>query len=67
MSGVVQVEFYIEPDGSITSPEIKKGPIPALDEQALKIVSEMPNWQPALKYGHPIRCRYRLPLYYLNR
>ena len=67
VSGVVQVEFYIEPDGSITSPEIKKGLIPALDEQALKIVSEMPNWQPALKHGRPIRCRYRLPLYYLNR
>lgn len=64
VSGVVLVEFNIEPDGSITSPEIKKRLFPALDEQALKIVSEMPNWQPALKSGRPIRCRYRLPLYY---
>ncbi|MBO4488428.1 MAG: energy transducer TonB [Bacteroidales bacterium] len=62
--GVVLVEFTIEADGSVTSPEIKMELFSALDEQALRIVSEMPRWNPAFKDGHPVRCRYRIPMRY---
>ncbi|MBR5921682.1 MAG: energy transducer TonB [Bacteroidales bacterium] len=37
---------------------------PALDEQALRIVNEMPRWNPAAKNGRPVDCRCRLILYY---
>ena len=62
--GTVLLEFTIEADGSVTSPEIKMNLFPALDEQALRIVSEMPRWSPALKNGTPVRCRYQMPMYY---
>lgn len=62
--GTVLIEFTIEADGSVTSPEIKMELFPALDEQALRIVSEMPRWSPALKDGRPVRCRYQMPMYY---
>lgn len=62
--GVVLMEFTIEADGSVTSPEIKVPLFPALDEQAMRIVSEMPHWSPALKNGNPVRCRYQMPMYY---
>ena len=64
MIGTVLVEFNIEADGSVTSPEIKMNLFPTLDEQALRIVSEMPRWNPALKDGLPVRCRYQMPMYY---
>jgi hypothetical protein len=62
--GTVLMEFTIEADGSVTSPEIKVPLFPALDEQAMQIVSEMPRWNPALKNGYPVRCRYQMPMYY---
>ena len=62
--GVVLVEFDIEPDGSVSNTELKRSLFPALDEQALRIVKEMPRWQPALKDGSPVRCRYLIPFYY---
>ncbi len=62
--GVVLMEFTIEADGSVTSPEIKVPLFLALNEQALQIVSEMPRWSPALKDGRPVRCRYQMPMHY---
>lgn len=62
--GVVLMEFTIEADGSVTSPEIKVPLFPALNEQAMQIVSEMPRWSPALKDGRPVRCRYQMPMHY---
>ena len=62
--GVVLVEFDIEPDGSIANAELNRSLFPALDEQALRIVKEMPRWQPAFKDGSPVRCRYLIPFYY---
>ena len=64
VSGVVQVEFDIEPDGSVANAELKNSLFPALDEQALRIVREMPRWQPALKEGSPVRCHYLIPFRY---
>lgn len=62
--GVVLVEFDIEPDGSVANAELKRSLFPALDEQALRIVKEMPRWQPAFKDGRPVRCHYLIPFYY---
>ncbi|MBR4136276.1 MAG: energy transducer TonB [Bacteroidales bacterium] len=64
INGVVLMEFTIEADGSVTSPEIKVPLFFPLNEQALRIVSEMPRWSPALKDGHPVRSRYQMPMYY---
>ncbi len=62
--GVVLVEFDIEADGSVANAELKNSLFPELDKQALRIVKEMPHWQPALKNGSPVRCRYLIPFYY---
>lgn len=64
VSGVVLVEFFIEADGSVSMPEIKRKLFPDLDEQALRIVRNMPRWKPASKNGQAVRCRYKIPLYY---
>lgn len=60
--GTVLVEFTVEADGSISSPEIKVQLFPDCDENALQIVREMPRWQPATYKGKPIRCSFVLPV-----
>ena len=60
--GTVLVEFTIEADGNISSPEIKVRLFPDCDENALQIVREMPRWQPATYKGKPVRCSFVLPV-----
>jgi hypothetical protein len=62
--GAVVVEFDINTFGQVNNPKLTRSLFPALDEQALRLVNEMPRWDPASKNGHPVNCRYQLILYY---
>ncbi len=60
--GRVIVSFIIEKDGSIDSIKVVRSPDPALSEEAVRLVSEMPKWVPARYYNKTIRSRYFLPI-----
>ena len=60
--GTVLVEFVVEADGSISSPEIKVPLSPDCDENALQMVRDMPCWQPATFKGKPVSCPFILPV-----
>lgn len=60
--GRVIVSFIIEKDGSIDSIKVVRSPDPALSEEAVRLVSEMPKWKPARYYNKAIRSRYLLPI-----
>lgn len=60
--GRVIVSFIIEKDGSIDSIKVVRSPDPALSEEAVRLVSEMPKWKPARYYNKTIRSRYLLPI-----
>ncbi len=64
IQGRVIVRFTIEKDGSITDVEVARSVYPALDEEAVRVVSMMPKWKPATKKGEPIRCKYILPIFF---
>ncbi|MFN3801173.1 energy transducer TonB [Belliella pelovolcani] len=60
--GVVLVNFRITKEGKIIKPYVSQGVHPALDKEALRIVSEMPHWTPALQNGVPREVAYQLPI-----
>lgn len=62
IQGRVIVSFIIEKDGSIDSIKVVRSPDPALSEEAVRLVSEMPKWKPARYYNKTIRSRYLLPI-----
>ena len=33
-----------------------------LKTEALRVVAKMPNWQPAMRRGEPLRVKYTLPI-----
>jgi protein TonB len=35
---------------------------PALDKEAIRVVSSMPNWIPGRQKGKPVRVKYTLPI-----
>ena len=64
IQGRVIVRFTVEKDGSITDVEVARSLHPVLDEEAVRVVSMMPKWQPAMRKGDPIRSKFSLPIYF---
>lgn len=60
--GRTVVKFIVEPNGAITNCQVLKGNTPLLDAEAIRVVSNMPKWEPGKKDGKPIRCSYSLPV-----
>ncbi len=51
--GLVSVTFVVENDGRITGARISKSVSPALDAEALRVISEMPRWIAGKQGGKP--------------
>lgn len=65
--GRIYVTFVVEIDGSITGVDVMRGGLTnVLNYAAMKLVGEMPNWNPAQVNGEFVRSRCRLPITYRN-
>ncbi len=62
IQGRVIVLFTVEKDGSITDVEVVRGVHPALDEEAVRVVSMMPKWKPGTQMGDIVRTKFTLPV-----
>lgn len=58
----VLVSFVVDKDGTIDSITVLRSLDPLLDEEAVRLVSTMPKWQPATLRGKVVRERYVLPV-----
>lgn len=65
MEGTVIVKFYIELDGSVSQPEIIDSVSAPLDREALKLIENMPNWEPGKRGTNPVRTEVKLPVRFL--
>ena len=54
VEGKVMVLAVIGPDGKVREAEIQRGIRQDIDEEALRLVREMPNWYPAEKSGRAV-------------
>lgn len=62
IEGTVVVNFIVTANGSITGAKIVRGIGGGCDLEALRIVSSMPKWTPAIKNGIPAMSTYSLPI-----
>lgn len=66
--GRVIVQFVVEKDGRITNAEVvralDKG---ACDQEALRVINSMPNWNPGKQRGKPVSVRYTVPVNFILR
>jgi len=62
--GQVIVEFIIDSTGAVTRPSIKNGIGAGCDEEALRVVSSMPAWNPGKQGGKAVPVRMRVPIYF---
>ncbi|UCG28654.1 MAG: energy transducer TonB [Bacteroidales bacterium] len=65
ISGRVFVQFVVEPDGSVNKVEVIRGVDPALDKEAIRVVSSSPKWEPGKQRGKPVRVSYTFPIVFV--
>lgn len=60
--GRVYLSFVVEPDGSITNIEVKRGVSGDLDREAKRVLRKMPKWAAGEAGGKKVRTRCSLPI-----
>ncbi len=62
IQGRVYVNFVIEKNGGISNAEVVRGVDPLLDDEALRVVKNLPKMTPAKQRGKPVRMSFTLPI-----
>ncbi|OON70747.1 energy transducer TonB [Hymenobacter sp. CRA2] len=62
VEGKVFVNFIVRPDGHISDVQVTKGIGAGCDEEALRVVSQMPPWQPGKQNGRVVSVSYTVPI-----
>ncbi len=62
VSGRVYISFVVNADGSLTEVQVLKGIGFGCDEEARRVVSSMPRWQPGRQSGRAVRVKFNLPI-----
>ncbi|SER11851.1 energy transducer TonB [Pedobacter rhizosphaerae] len=60
VQGTVLLSFVIERDGSITDVELLKGVMESLDEEAIRVVSASPKWNPGMQDNRLVRVKFNI-------
>ena len=63
--GTVIVSFVVGKSGEIRNVEVMRPVDPALDQEAIRVVSNMPKWVPAMNNDRPCASYYRLPVNFI--
>ncbi len=62
IEGRVYLEFVVNRDGSIQDVKVTKGIGGGCDEEAVRVVSKCPPWNPGKQRGKPVRSRFQVPI-----
>lgn len=62
IEGTSYIEFIVKANGEITEVSVKASSHPILDEEALRVVHKMPNWEPGVMDGQAVSAQVTLPI-----
>ena len=62
ISGRVVVSFVVERDGTVSNIQVLQSPDRSLGEEATRVVSSSPKWEPGMQRNQPVRVKYTLPV-----
>lgn len=62
IQGTVYVTFVVEKDGSITDVRVLRGIGGGCDEETIRVVKNMPKWEPGEHRGKPVRVQFNMPM-----
>ena len=67
VQGRVTLQFTIERDGSVTKVKVLRGIDPALDKEAIRVVSMSPKWKPGRQRDRAVPVTYTFPVIFQLR
>jgi TonB family protein len=62
VQGRVYVQFVIERDGKVSRVKILRGIGSGCEEEALRVIKQMPKWSPGKMHDAPVQVQYNLPV-----
>ncbi|UFH54290.1 energy transducer TonB [Spirosoma sp. KNUC1025] len=62
LEGSIVVNFVVTEDGRITDVKLYNSLGLGTDEEALRLIENMPNWTPGKQAGKAVNVRYNLPI-----
>ncbi|QGY45003.1 TonB family protein [Maribellus comscasis] len=62
IEGNVYITFIVTKDGKVTDPKVTKGIAPTLNNEALRVVNNLPEWKPGKKDGKNVDSYYTVPV-----
>lgn len=62
IQGKVMIRFDIDESGNVVNVKIHKGVSEAIDQEALRVISSMPTWKPALQRNEFVKMKMMLPI-----
>ena len=60
--GRVIVQFIVTKEGKIVNPKIVRSVSTILDNEAIRVVKNMPDWKPGTQKGVPVNVKFTLPV-----
>jgi protein TonB len=67
VQGRVTLQFKVGEDGSVTNVKVLRGVDPALDAEAVRVVSASPKWKPGKQRGRAVAVIYTFPVIFQLR
>lgn len=67
LNGTLKVRFVVDRNGEVREAEVVFPVHPALDAEALRVVSDLPLWKPGRLRGTPVNVLYVLPMKFGSR
>lgn len=62
IQGQVVIQIVIDKDGKIHDPKIVRGVSTELNAEAVRVISNMPQWIPGKQKGKNVATRFTLPV-----
>lgn len=62
IAGMVKIGFIINTEGYLEDVKVVRSVHPFIDEEALRIIRNMPRWSPGRQYNVPVNVSYTLPI-----
>jgi len=62
IQGKVFVTFIVERDGSVSNVRLLRGIGGGCNEEAIRVIENMPKWIPGIQKGKPVRVQFNIPI-----
>jgi len=62
IQGRVFIQFVVNQKGEIEQVKVVRGVDPALDKEAIRVISALPKWKPGSQRGKPVRVSFTVPI-----